>query len=92
MRWGWICGLAMTVGFSGTAQASEIPPAYHVAAASQGVPAEVLYAVAMTESKMSLARPFVPGPGRSMWAAKAIAMTVGMKPVRHYAASCRTPA
>ncbi|WBF17671.1 transglycosylase SLT domain-containing protein [Halomonas elongata] len=62
MRWGWISGLAMAVGLSGTAQASEIPPAYHVAAASQGVPAEVLYAIAMTESKMSLGEAIRPWP------------------------------
>lgn len=62
MRWGWISGLVMTVSLSGTAQASEIPPAYHVAAASQGVPAEVLYAIAMTESKMSLGEAIRPWP------------------------------
>lgn len=52
----------MVAGLGGTAQADEIPPAYHVAAASKGVPAEVLYAVAMTESKMSLGEALRPWP------------------------------
>lgn len=92
--------LSMAVSSFCRAGEHDIPEGYVRVAAVHGVPAEVLYAVSLTETVMapsaiagvmkngmriSASRPLhVPGRGPSMWLVRATAMPVAWKPGRHF--------
>ena len=90
--------LSMAVSSFCRAGEHDIPEGYVRVAAVHGVPAEVLYAVSLTETVMAPSAiagvmkkrdadfrlPSVARPWPSMWLVRATAMPVAWKPGRHF--------